>query len=66
MNTFNTEQRLEQIEKELDKILHLSFPLCKYGDADISNACSKINNIAFELKKITDILKKQVKTSEPL
>jgi hypothetical protein len=55
----NKELIIQEIIDGLSKIMEKSFPLCKDGDANTSNVCSKINNSAFELKQKAELLKKE-------
>lgn len=51
---------LNKLTEGLTEILHDSYPLCKHDDKDIASVNAKINNTAFELKRITVLLKNQL------
>jgi hypothetical protein len=54
---------LKQLTDGLSTITETSYPLCKNIDASISSQCSKINNIAFDLKKAIVLLQNQINFS---
>lgn len=51
---------IQELTDGLSKIMEKSFPLCKHDDNTVSQPCSKINNVAFELKQKTATLKKEL------
>lgn len=51
---------LKQITDGLSLIMEQSFPFCKSSDSNFSSASIKINNTAFELKKMTVLLQNQI------
>ena len=51
-------QRLHEINEHLEKILDLSYPLCKSNDSKLQKICHELNNKSYfflkEIKKIID------------
>ena len=53
-------QRLHEINEHLEKILDLSFPLCKSDDLKVHRICVKINHNNFKfLKEIEKVIDSQ-------
>ncbi len=51
---------INQITEGLSDIMDASYPHCKNSDINVSKDASKINNIAFELKRMSVLLQNQI------
>jgi hypothetical protein len=56
----NLENILQKLTNGIQDIMFDSYPLCQNDDPVISSTASKINNTAFELKRITVLLQNEL------
>ena len=59
-NKTNINDLIKQITNGLTNIMETSYPHCKNQNIDVSSSCAKINNTAFELKRITVLLQNEL------
>lgn len=56
---------LKQVDNGLSEILEVSYPHCKNLNVEVSKDASKVNNLAFELKKVIVLLQNQINFPKP-
>ena len=52
---------INQISDGLSTIMQETFPLCKDENTEVSTSAARINNTAYELKKMVVLLTNQIK-----